>query len=390
VTALRVGYVLGTTEGGTGRHVAMLARGCAATGLGVRVFGPAGAAAAMSGPGQVSVDVVPIGDRPRPGRDAAAARRLRRLIAAMAPGVVHAHGLRAGALAVLALRPRRVPGGRGPGRSGVGARPPALVVTVHNAPPSGAAAGLVYGLLERLVARRADVVLCVSPDLSVRMRRLGAREVGRAIVAASAAVPVRPPAPGPAGVGTGERPADLRATGRPLVLAVGRLAAQKGFETLIEAAGRWRDRMPEPLLAIAGTGPLADDLAARARRVGADVRFLGWRDDVPALLAAADLFVLPSRWEGQPLILQEALRAGRPVVAADVGGVRDLTGDDAALLVPPGDPVALAAAALSVLGSPQAAARLAAAAAGRAAELPTEADAIAAALALYDRLSGPG
>jgi glycosyltransferase involved in cell wall biosynthesis len=170
------------------------------------------------------------------------------------------------------------------------------------------------------------------------------------------------------------------------VLAAGRLTAQKGLETLIEAAGRWRDRVPVPLVAIAGTGPLAGALAGRARAAGADVTFLGWRDDVPALLAAADVFVLPSRWEGQPLILQEALRAGRPIVATDVGGVRDLTGSDGALLVQPGDPAALTAAVLGVLDSPSVATRLAAAAASRAAELPTEAVAIAAALALYGRL----
>jgi glycosyltransferase involved in cell wall biosynthesis len=387
VTAVRVGYVLGTTEGGTGRHVAMLAAGCAEAGLGVRVFGPQAAVGVMPGLVQASFDVVPIGSRPRPGRDAAAVRRLRRLLVAMAPDVVHAHGMRAGGLAVLALRPWPVAGGARQAPSAAGGRVPALVVTVHNAPPRSAMARAMYGLLERLVARRADVVLCVSSDLSARMRRLGAREVGRAVVPAPAAVPVRQPAPGPVGPGPGKRPADVGAPGRPLVLSAGRLAAQKGFETLIEAAGCWRDRSPAPLVAIAGTGPLADDLAARARNAQADVRLLGWRDDLPALLAAADVIVLPSRWEGQPLILQEALRAGRPIVAADAGGVRDLTGGAAAVLVPPGDHAALAAAVLSLLDSPQTAARLAAAAATRAAELPTEAAAIAAALALYDRVT---
>jgi glycosyltransferase involved in cell wall biosynthesis len=171
------------------------------------------------------------------------------------------------------------------------------------------------------------------------------------------------------------------------VLAAGRLAPQKGLETLIAAAALWRDRRPAPLTVIAGTGPLADQLAGQARDLAADVTFLGWRDDVTALLAAADLFVLPSRWEGQPLVLQEALRAGRPVVASDVGGVRDLTGDTAAVLVPPGDPAALAAAVLRVLDDPGLASGLGAAAAARAATLPTEADAIAAAMAFYEELA---
>src|SRR5690242_21444650 len=146
------------------------------------------------------------------------------------------------------------------------------------------------------------------------MRAAGARRVGRAEV--PAAVPVVDARA--AGVSP-ETPADLSlprdpAPGRPLVLAAGRLAAQKGFGTLLEAAARWRDLQPEPLLVIAGDGPLAGDLKAQAARLGLDARFPGWRDDMPALLAAAAVFVLPSVWEGQSFILQEALRAGVPVV----------------------------------------------------------------------------
>ena len=290
----------------------------------------------------------------------------------MRADVVHAHGMRAGALAALALRPfagqRPAAAARWPG-----GRPPALVVTVHNAPPAGASAAAVYGLLERLVAANADVVLCVSSDLSARMRRLGAEVVGRAIVPAPAAA-------GPPAEGRRTCQANGPSSSGPA------LAPQKGFGTLIAAAARWQDRRPEPLLAIAGAGPLAAALADQARDLGVDLRLLGWRDDIADLLAGADVFVLPSLWEGQPLILQEALRAGRPIVATDVGGVRDLTGDDGALLVEPGDPAALAAAVLSVLDDAGLAARLSRAAALRAAALPTESDAVAASVDLYRRL----
>ena len=95
------------------------------------------------------------------------------------------------------------------------------------------------------------------------------------------------------------------------------------------------------------------------------------------------MFVLPSVWEGQPLILQEVLRAGRPLVASRVGGVADLTGEDAALLVPPGDAAALSTAVLSVLDDPDLAARLSAAAVNRAEALPTGNDALDAAMAAY-------
>jgi glycosyltransferase involved in cell wall biosynthesis len=168
-----------------------------------------------------------------------------------------------------------------------------------------------------------------------------------------------------------------------VVLAVGRLAPQKGFGVLLEAAVAWRDMDPMPLVVIAGEGPLAAELRAQAVALGVAAVFLGNRDDIPARLACAAVFVLPSLWEGQPLVLQEALRAGTPIVATRVGGVPGLTGEDAALLVPPGDARALGGAVRSVLADAALAARLRVAAAGRAATLPAEADATAAALAAY-------
>ena len=376
---MKVAFVLGTSTGGTARHVRTLAAGCAARGVAAGVFGPAQtdrdfAFSALAG-GQVSFTPVEIADRPRVAHDLRAIRRLRRLLAAWRPDVAHAHGLRAGALTAIALafvRPT------------VYHRRPALVVTVHNAPPAGGATGAVYRVLERIVAARADSVLCVSPDLEERMRAAGARRVGRAEV--PAAVPV---VDAPAAGVSPETPADLSlpgdpAPGRPLVLAAGRLAAQKGFGTLLEAAARWRDIRPEPLLAIAGDGPLEASLKSQASRLGLDVRFPGRRDDIPALLAEAAVFVLPSTWEGQPLVLQEALRAGVPIVATRVGGTPLLTGEDAALLVPAGDAPRLADAVRAVLTDEVLTARLRKAAAARGRALPSEDDAVAAALAEYE------
>jgi glycosyltransferase involved in cell wall biosynthesis len=362
---MRVAYVLGTTAGGTGRHVAMLA--CAVPGEAL-VAGPSGTGSLFTP--SVAFESVEIRDRPRLAGDVLTVLRLGRLLRRFRPGVVHAHGLRAGALTALALSWRR----RGRG---------ALVVTVHNAPPVAGGLAAVYGALERIVARRADLVLCVSGDLAARMRRLGAREVDLALVPA----PSARSAGQAAAAGSGTAPLD--GGGRPVVLGIGRLAPQKRFDVLLRAAAttQWRARRPVPLVVIAGAGPLAGDLDRLGAELGVDARFLGERDDVPALLAAADVFVLPSQWEGQPLILQEALRAGRPIVASDVGGVRDLTGDDAAVLVAPGDPLALSRAVLAVLDDERLAGRLAAAAAARAAKLPAEAAAVASVIGHYDRLA---
>ena len=393
---MKVAFVLGTTAGGTGRHVQMLAAGCVARGVQAEVFAPGETQRAFPfGPG-VTVRTIEFTDRPR-SRDGWAVLRLRQLITRSGAGTVHAHGLRAGALTAIALA--FIPPGR---------RPP-LVVTVHNAPPSAGATGAIYQALEWVVARGAATVLCVSADLEERMRRAGARDVGRALVP-SPSLPASPAAsPGTASAVPGE--ADEAAaeavrkeltgdTGRPIVLAAGRLAEQKDFASLIDAARQWPDLDPAPLLAIAGAGPLAESLAVRAEPLGAAVRFLGSRPDVPVLLAAASVFVLSSRWEGQPLILQEALAAGCPIVATRAGGIPDLvggipertgggphgTGAEAALLVPPGDVGALAAAIRRVLTDDALARRLAAAARERARALPTEDDAIEAALATYRRL----
>jgi glycosyltransferase involved in cell wall biosynthesis len=359
--------------------------------------------------------VVDFADGPRPARDLAAVLRVRRLVARDTPGVLHAHGLRAGALAALALA---VPG----------TPRTMLAVTVHNAPPAAGPAAAVYAGLELIVARRADAVLTVSGDLAARMRRRGARLAGRALVPAPAA-----PAASPAEIAAlrrefadpeswthesgdrefegrqsgdpefearqsgdpefegrqsgGGESGDREAVGRGIVLGVGRLAAQKGFGTLIEAAERWQRRSVVPLVVIAGDGPLDAELRHQAATAGVAVRFLGPRRDVPALLGAADVVVVPSTWEGQPLIVQEALRAGRPLVATRIGGIADLTGDDGAVLVPPGDPVAMGAAVTRILDDPEAAARLATAARARAALLPTETAAVDQALGLYEAMT---
>jgi glycosyltransferase involved in cell wall biosynthesis len=364
---VRVAIVAGLASGGTARHVAALASGCRDAGLSVSVLAPAATLRRL----RTTAAVVPLafGDRPRPLRDARSAARLRSWVTAWQPNVVHAHGVRAGALAALAIGLTRRP-----------ARP-ALVVTVHNAPPEGRAASVVHAVLERTCARRADLLLCASADLGARLRTRGAAAVEQVDVAA-------PPAPEPTAGEAAAARAEIAESGRPVILAVGRLTPQKGLDVFLAAAARWRHRDPPPVAVIVGDGPLAGPLRAEAaRQADGDVRLLGERDDVPALLAAADVVVVPSRWEARALIVQEAMRAGRPIVATRVGGIPELTGEDGAVLVSPGDPVELAVAVTALLDDPAKAAQIGRAARARAATFPSPDEELTGMLSRYARLA---
>jgi len=329
----RVLLVLAVAAGGVGVHVRGLAAALVERAAHVQVACPQATQDVFGFPGHVRLEV---GTGARPLRDLAAVRALRGLPA----DVVHAHGLRAGSLAALA-----------------GRRP--LVVSWHNARLASGRTG--HQALERLVARRATVTLAASPDLAETARRCGGRDVRTLPVAAPPLVP------------TGRDPG----LGHPLVLAVGRLTAQKGYEVLLDALPAF----PDAVVAVAGDGPMEAELRARAPQL----RLLGRRDDVADLYAAADVVVLPSVWEARSLTAQEALLAGRPLVATRVGALPELLGDGA-VLVPPGDPVALGAAVRGLLDDPAAAARLAARGQAVAAGWPTEQDTAQQVAAVYGEL----
>jgi glycosyltransferase involved in cell wall biosynthesis len=310
----------------------------------------------------------------------AAVRALRRELAAWRPDLVHAHGLRAGLVADLARRRPPLPNG-----SLRDAYP--LVVTWHNAVQGGGAApagrtvrGQVLRLTERLVARGADVTLGASADLVDRARGLGARDARLVEIAA----PVHPPA-------TTDRNRVREELGaapdQPLVLSVGRLHPQKGYDILIAAAARWRGRTPPPVVVIAGSGPDYLALAGQASDARAPVQLVGHRADVADLLAAADLAVVSSVWEARQFFAQEALRAGVPLVATDVGGLAGLVGE-AAVLIPAGSVDALDAAVLRLLDDEPRRRELAERGRARAAQWPTEEQTVAEVSRVYADLVG--
>jgi len=147
----------------------------------------------------------------------------------------------------------------------------------------------------------------------------------------------------------------------PVAICVGRLSAAKGHPHLLRAVALLAAGMPRLVVLLVGDGEERASLEALARELGVaqHVRFLGFRSDVAGLLAAADVFVLPSNWEGLPVALLEAMAAGLPAVATRVAGTVEVIADGAGLLVPPQDPSALAAALRSLLTDRDEAARMA-------------------------------
>lgn len=181
--------------------------------------------------------------------------------------------------------------------------------------------------------------------------------------------------------------ADRRAVaGRMLIVSVARLSAEKRLDLLIDAVRRLRETHPGLLLLLIGRGPEEAALKARAEGLGDQVRFLGFRPDAWSWLAAADLFVSASRFEGHPNAVLEAAAAGAPMVLSDIPMHRDAAGGDGALYVPPGDAGALAEGIAALIADPAARDRLGAAARAHVASFSIE-DAADRYAALYRRLA---
>jgi glycosyltransferase involved in cell wall biosynthesis len=214
-------------------------------------------------------------------------------------------------------------------------------------PASKMEAGLWLRLYHRIIAVSEDVRAHYAEDLRVPRRKLLVAHNGLRIP------PVR---------STPRALRDALVQGRPgyVALTSARLHPQKGHAFLLAAAAL----VPDVTFVLAGDGPLRTQLERQARELGIANRcvFLGERSDIPDLLAAADLLVLPSLYEGLPLAVLEGMAAARPVIATAIGGTSEaIETERSGLLVPPSDPQALASAIRRVRSDPALAHRLAAA-----------------------------
>jgi glycosyltransferase involved in cell wall biosynthesis len=185
---------------------------------------------------------------------------------------------------------------------------------------------------ERLLTRLSDAVVCVSENDQLQARERGVFGVGDGIVIHNGIPPLTPDSD--RSTVTTELDVDPGAT---VIGAVARLSEQKNPMAIVRAAQRVQADGHEVTLVLIGSGPLAEECRRYARTHSVDARIPGFRDDALELLADIDVFLLPSRFEGLPLTVLEAMHLGIPIVAYDVGGVAEAVSDgDTGLVVPEG------------------------------------------------------
>ncbi|MFJ4780781.1 glycosyltransferase [Streptomyces sp. NPDC088762] len=331
-------------EGGVARVVLDLVRAQAAAGLRPVVGCPAGgmlAAAAREAGAEVLTWRA--GRAPGPGLPAEV-MGARKLLRRVGPDLLHAHSAKAGLAGRLAAR---------------GRVPTVFQPHAWSFDAVGGATAALALRWERYGARWADRVLCVSEA----ERRAGESEG----IAARWSV-IRngvdldhfgPGAPGPGQDKARARaelplPEAFRGDG-PLAVCVGRICLQKGQDILLRAWPEVLGTVPDARLVLVGDGPDTERLRRTAALSGTSVFFAGAASDIRPWLRAADLVVLPSRWEGMALAPLEAMACGRPVLVSDVSGARESLppGQGRLCLVPPEDPTALAKALGRLLAEPR-------------------------------------
>ena len=341
---MRIVFTIGTSTGGVGTHVHALARDLAAAGHEIGVIGPAATDEHFGFsllPG-VRFGVLELGTGIG-ASDAALIRRQRTLLRSFAPQIVHAHGFRAGLITLLTLRTLRTR--------------PKFVLSLHNQASGQGLRGRVETRVETMLARGTDLVLGASTDLVDRARELGAQTARFLPAAAPEVTPV-----------SAEAAAATRANlaeefdfdpGALIVLAVGRVAKQKNYPMLVRALARLGEgnrqaqgnrqnegnrqtegNQPSEIVALIA-GAADDEVLAEVRAQYDDaaaasaipaLHFLGPRDDIAELAAAADIYALTSVWEARALVLQEALISGKAIVATATGGSAELVGDAGILI----------------------------------------------------------
>jgi glycosyltransferase involved in cell wall biosynthesis len=271
-------------------------------------------------------------EMPRGIPDPRGLMRLIRLVRAWRPDILHSHMVHANLMA-RALR--------------LVTPVPALVSTIHNIYEGGPLWMAAYRLTNGLVDHMT-IISEAAADRFVR-ERIVPRKLLRVV---SNGVDPEPYRQVPSGARDGLRQA--LGLGQQFVwLAVGRFEVAKDYPNMLRAFATVRERHPEAILLLVGRGSLQAETEALARelKLGEAVRFLGVREDVPALVSAADGYVMSSAWEGMPMVLLEAAAGGLPIATTSVGGNHEAVLDgESGFLASPRDHHALASAMLRLMG----------------------------------------
>lgn len=338
---MHVLQVIEATIGGTRRHVVDLSRGLARAGVEVSLVASCEREPRFRGDlERLARDGVRVRElamlRPiRPGRDFAHVRALERHLRELRPDVVHTHSSKAGVLGRLASL-----------STGIGAR-------VHTPHTFAFLFGAMFPAPQRALFREIERALAGATQRVIAVSADEAESFLASGVVAAERIRVVPNGVD-AATWIAARPADRAALGAPdgapLAALVGLLNVAKGQDVALRALAE--PGLERLHLAVAGDGETRAELEelARASRVADRTHFLGWRDDVPAIVAASDFALVPSRWEGMPYIALEAAAAGRPVVATRVDGARSLVEEGrTGFLADVGSVASLAAAVRSML-----------------------------------------
>lgn len=312
-------------RGGAETQVFLLAEAFRARGHAVHVVSMLPAEAYVEELGAMGADVTSL-DIARGAADPRAMTRLAGVVRRWKPDVVHSHMVHANLLARLA-RPL--------------AWAPVQISTAHNLTEGARWRELGYRATDALATLTTNV--CEAG--TERYVNVGATPRDKIVTM-----------PNGLEVDAVARPLEVRRALREELgvgdrfawLAVGRLEEQKDYPTMLRALTRTREEGADDLLLVVGEGSLREAIVRERDALGLGddaVRFLGSRDDVPDLMAAADGYLMSSAWEGLPMVLLEASSAGLPMVTTDVGGNEEVVLDGTTgFLVPPGDPDALAGA----------------------------------------------
>jgi glycosyltransferase involved in cell wall biosynthesis len=353
-SATRVLLVSSRATGGIARHVIALLVGLRESGCQVAVACEADSLVADTARDRsLPVYGITAYAGASPVRAGAGAIQLTTAINGFQPQIVHTHSFNAGLIGALSTYLRH---------------PARLVVTIHNYPPvrAGAVSLTTRGAV-RLMLSRAARVVTVSDALRRDLLRLRPQASAKSLIIPNGVDTQAGPSVSP-----GETRRSLGTpTDVPLVGMVARLAPQKGVREFLHASRLLCSRHPTVRAVLVGSGPLWEEAERLHAELGLGDRLLlvGEVPSAREIMAALDVLVVSSISEGSSVVAMEAMALSKPVVATSVGGIPEVVADgETGLLVPPGDPAALAEAVLGLLADPERAGNMGARGRARAVE----------------------